>query len=85
MKPADYPEVSIRWGDHWIDHGDFTMEDIQAKAKPIYGIYKGHKVFENKQVMVVCANVWEGEDGEANFSDPMFIMKRTIDNKGSKL
>lgn len=74
----DYPEITVRWADHWIDYGDHTLEDIQNNLTPLYGKYKGHLVGESKQMIAICANIWEEEKGEANFSDPMYIMKRAI-------
>lgn len=79
-----YPLITVKWADHWIDYGDHSLEHIKNNLTPYMGNYSGHLVGESKQMIAICANVWEGEDGEANFSDPMFIMKRGIMYRSDK-
>lgn len=79
-----YPSIEVKWADHWVEYGDQELSWIKEKADAIYGEYVGRKVYENKQILVICSNVWEGVDGEANFSDPMFIMKRCIVERSDK-
>jgi hypothetical protein len=76
-----FKRITVRWADHWVDYGDSTLSNIKENSKPVYGNYTGYLVYENKQMIVICANIWDGEDGEANFSDPMYIMKRCVTNK----
>jgi len=69
-----YPLIKVKWADHWHETGDFTPDEIKGKAKPYHGEYAGYLVEDNKQMIVLCSNVWE--NGEV--SDPMYIMKRAI-------
>ena len=80
-----YPIISVKWADHWIEYGDCSLEFIQKNLKSYDGNYSGHLVGESKQMICLCANVWEGEDGEDNFSDPMFIMKKAIISRSDKV
>lgn len=75
---SKFPTVTVRWADHWIDNGDQSLKDVIKEAKPMYGNYTGFLVHENKQVIVLCSNYWEGEEEDAEVSDPMYIMKRSI-------
>lgn len=78
-RASAFPTITVRWADHWIDNGDQSLKDVIKEAKPLYGNYTGFLVFENKQVIVLCSNYWEGEEGEdIEVSDPMYIMKRSI-------
>jgi len=70
----EYPSVRIKWADHWTDTGDTTLEAIKEKARPYYGEYVGLLAYENKQMVVLCSNVWENGD----LSDAMFLMKKCI-------
>ena len=77
---VDYPLISVKWADHWNETGDFTVEEIKNKAKPYYGEYAGYLVEENKQMIVLCSNIWE--NGEV--SDPMYLLKRCIVSRSDK-
>jgi hypothetical protein len=81
-----FPTISVRWPDHWQDEGDFTLEEIKKKATPYFGRFTGRKVLENKQMIVIAGNVWEPKeaDEEYTFSEPMYIMKRTITHRSDK-
>jgi hypothetical protein len=85
--PKSFDKINVEWADHYAESGDFTLEDIKEKADQIdnyIGDYDGKLVYQNKRVIVICANVWNGEEGEENFSDPMYIMKRAIIKKEIK-
>ena len=84
MRPCPYPVVTIRWADHWEDKGDFELEDIVSHLKPYYGQFSGHLVGESKQMVAICSNVWEEDNGGWGFSDPMYIMKRAITYRSDK-
>ena len=85
MKLKDkYPLIKVRWADHWIHREDLTLDEIKENLDAMYGSYAGHLVAESKQVVVICSNVWEGDEGEAIFSDPMYIMKRAIVYRSDK-
>ena len=74
-----FPTITVRWADHWIENGDQDLNEVCKAAKPMYGNYTGFLVFENKQVLVLCSNWWEGAKNETpTVSDPMYIMKRSI-------
>jgi len=74
-----FERIEARWADHWVNPGDHDLKDVIAWAKPMYGNYTGYLVFENKQVIVLCSNWWDPEEGEdIVVSDPMYIMKRAI-------
>ena len=77
-----YPLISVRWADHWVDNGDISISDAIKQAKPYYGNYAGHLVYENKQVLVLCSNIWEPHEDDTEeelmVSDPMYIMKKAI-------
>ena len=75
-----YPLIKVVWADHWVDQGDFDLDDIKEKAKPYYGEYAGYLVVENKQMLVLCSNIWE--NGQQ--SDPMYIMKRCIVSRSDR-
>jgi hypothetical protein len=70
----EYPRLSVVWADHFIHNGDHDIADVIKEAKPVYGEYTGYCVYENKQILVLCSNIWE----DGTVSDPMFIMKRAI-------
>lgn len=69
-----YPIVEVKWADHWIDHGDSTMEEVMENLKPYYGEFIGYEIGNNKQMVALAANIWE--NGEP--SEVMYIMKRAI-------
>jgi hypothetical protein len=75
-----YKLIEVEWADHWVNHGDFDYADIVKDAKPMYGKYTGYLVYENKQVVVLCSNVWS----EGEVSDPMFIMKKAIVSRSDR-
>ena len=79
-----YPVIRVKWADHWHEPGEYTLEHILNNLDAFYGSFSGHLVGENKQMVCICANVWDGEEGEENFSDPMFIMKRAIVYRSDK-
>lgn len=66
--------ITVRWADHHISHGDYSLDTIKQLAKPYHGVYTGHLVLETRSVIVLCSNVWD--DGMV--SDPMIIMKKCI-------
>ena len=74
------PLIKVKWADHWIDNGDFTLDEIKEKAQPYYGEYAGLLVYENKQMLIWSSNVWE----DGSFSDPMMLMKRCIVERSDK-
>lgn len=78
----DYPLITVRWADHWQDEGDYTLEEIKKKATPCIGKWRGALIFENKQMIVMGGNGWEPredlDENEETFSEPMYIMKRSI-------
>lgn len=82
---SKFPTITIRWADHWIENGDQDLKDVIKEAKPMYGNYTGFLVFENKQVIVLCSNYWDGTEGEdLSVSDPMYIMKRAVVYRSDK-
>ena len=80
--PKAFPIVSVSWADHYQEtEDDMTFEAIKEKADDLQnyiGDFAGRLVYENDAIMVICPNVWNGEEDEENFSLPMFIMKRAI-------
>lgn len=79
----NFPTITVKWADHWVENGDLDLKDVIKEAKPLYGHYTGFLVFENKQVIVLCSNVWEGED-DVEVSDAMYIMKRAVVSRSDK-
>lgn len=70
-----YPVVEVRWDDHFFDDSDFTLKDIIKEGKaPYKGCYVGYLVHENKNMLVLCSNVWD----EGDLSCPMYVMKNCI-------
>lgn len=82
-KQSEYPLIEITWDDHWIENEDVSMEHIQKEAKPYVGKYAGYLVYENKQVLVIASNVWQGED-EEKYGPTMYIMKRSVTSRSDK-
>lgn len=78
----DYPTITVRWADHWQDEGDFTLDEIKKKATPYIGKWTGRLILETKQMIVLAGNSWEprpeNDEDEETFSEPMYIMKRSI-------
>jgi hypothetical protein len=80
-KYREYVDCRIKWADHFVEHGDTDLETVKKKVqKPAYGVYRGVIVAQSKQMIALCPNVWEEEDGEDmdTLSDPMYIMKTAI-------
>jgi hypothetical protein len=85
--PDKYPQITVKWADHYQDEDDVSLDFIKEKASDpenYIGDYTGRLVFENKRIIVICANVWNGEEGDDNFSSPMFIMKKSITYRSDK-
>jgi len=72
--------ISVKWADHHIAQGDHSIDEIKELAKPYYGEYVGVLVHENRQVIVLCSNVWE----DGSMSDPMVIMKKCIVSRSDR-
>jgi len=72
--------ITVKWADHHVSYGDYSLEEIKALAQPYYGEYSGLLVNEDKQTITICSNKWE--DGQ--YSDPMVIMKRCIVSRSDK-
>lgn len=72
---TSYPIVEVVWDDHHFDEGDKTLKEIIKESQgPYVGSYVGYLVYENKTMIVLCANVWDDDD----LSCPMSIMKKNI-------
>ena len=84
MDNCPYPVITVRWADHWEEDGEFSLEDIKKNLKPYYGHFSGHLIAESKQMVAMCANVWEDGEGGWSYTDPFFIMKKSITSRSDK-
>ena len=84
----DYPLITVIWADHWQDEGDFTLSEIKSKTKPYIGEWTGKLILETKQMVVLGNNKWEARpdnsEMEDTWSEPMYIMKRSIISRSDK-
>lgn len=83
-----YPRIEVHWADHFFCEEDMSLKEIKDEAKgPLIGRYTGYLVEENKRMLVLASNIWEGEE-EESISPTMYIMKKAIvyrsDKRGSK-
>lgn len=85
MLECPYPEITIRWADHWEeDEDNVSVEDALKEAKPYYGRMRGFLLGETKQVLVVASNIWEEDNGEWLVTRPFYIMKRAVVYRSDK-
>lgn len=84
MKNKEYPEVTVKWADHFEEYEGLTLTEIKQKAKkPYIGKYRGHLIYENRRMLVLAGNVWEDHE-EEDISPTMYIMKKAITYRSDK-
>ena len=84
----DYPLIEVEWADHWQDEGDFTLDEIKKKTKPYIGRWSGRLILETKQMIVIGNNKWDArpdnDEDEDTWSEPMYIMKKSIISRSDR-
>lgn len=68
-----YPEISLRWTDHWFDDTCVLPSELD-KMKPMTHTTHGFLLAENKTMIAVAATIQEDQRG----CEVTYIMKKNI-------